>query len=147
MKERSSKHQCVLCWLVLLSLILAAACRTEPTEPVGLAVPTANPFSTPDEHAIYAMMTENYTSWDVIFSITDMSADETARILSALQAIQPPTDLEALHEQAVDAYQSICMGKLLLPNADNQVRAEAYFLVDWGIGRLLDYGEQLDALP
>lgn len=93
------------------------------------------------------MMTEKYTSWEVIFSITDMSANEAARILSALQAIEPPADLKDLHEQAVDAYRSICTGKLLLPHADNLVRAEAYFMVDWGIGRLLDYREQLAALP
>jgi len=132
---------------VLLSLMLAVACRTEPTEPAGFVVPTANPFSTPDEYAIYAMMTEKYTSWEVIFSTADMSVDEAARILSALQAIQPPAELKALHEQAVDAYRSICMGKLLLPNADNLVRAEAHFMVDWGVGRLLDYREQLDTLP
>jgi hypothetical protein len=127
--------------------MLATSCGTEPTEPLWLAVPTASPFPTPDEHAVYGMMTEKYTSWDVIFSIADMSANEAARILSALQAIQPPADLTDLHEQAVDAYRSICMGKLLLPNADNLVRAEAHFMVDWGIGRLLDYREQLAALP
>ncbi len=124
--------------------MLAAACRTEPAR---LAVPTAHPFPTPDEHTTYVMMTQNYTSWEVIFSIPDMSADEAARILSALQAIQPPADLKAVHEQAVDAYRSICMGKLLLPSTDNLVRAEAHFMVDWGVGRLLDYREQLAALP
>lgn len=143
----SCRRRRVLCWLVLLSLTLALACCTEPTQATELTVPTAEPFPTPDERAIYAMMTEKYTSWHAIFSIGDMSVDEAARILSALQAIQPPADLEAMHEQALDAYRNICKGKLLLPNADNLVRAEANFLVDWGIGRLLDYREQLDALP
>jgi hypothetical protein len=137
----------VLCWLVLLSLMLVSACRRQPTVTTEFAVPTAEPFPTPDEHAIYAMMTEKYTSWYAIFSIGDISADEAARILTSLLAIQPPADLEVMHEQAVDAYRNICMGKLLLPTTDNLVRAEAHFLVDWGVGRLLDYREKLDALP
>jgi len=92
------------------------------------------------------MMTEKYTSWGIIFSVQDMSADESARILRALQAIQPPQGLETLHEQALDAYRHVCKGKLLLPGADSLVRAEAYFMIDWGIGRLLEYREQLGAL-
>lgn len=110
-------------------------------------MPTAKLFPTPDDRAIYSMMTEKYTSWHVIFSIPDMSANEVARILEALLAIEPPADLEAVHEQAVDAYRHISTGKLLLPSADNLVRAEAHFMIDWGVGRLLDYREQLDALP
>ncbi len=135
MDRCSTWQERILPLLVLLGLPLLLACR----------VPTAMPLPTPDERAIYAMMTEKYTSWGIIFSVQDMSADESARILQALQAIQPPQGLEALHEQALDAYRHICKGKLLLPGADSLVRAEAYFMIDWGIGRLLEYREQLGA--
>lgn len=147
LSERSSKQRCALYWLVWFSVILVPACHTAPTESMELVVPTAKLLPTPDDRAIYSMMTEKYTSWDVIFSIGDMSANEAARILGALLAIEPPADLEVMHEQAVDAYRYICKGKLLLPGADNLVRAEAHFMVDWGVGRLRDYREQLDALP
>jgi len=124
------------CWMIL-SAIGLASCRAEqptPTAPV------------PDERALYAMMTDGYTSWAAIANIRDISADEAARRLKALQAIRPPSGLESLHEQAVNAYQHICGGKLLLPGADSVLRAEAYFMVDWGRICLMDYREELDRL-
>jgi hypothetical protein len=126
---------------VLLSLSLPCACREE------RAIPTARPLPTPDNRAIYDMMTANYTSEDIILSIYDMSAAESARILSALEAIQPPADLEVVHAQAVRAYQHIVKGKLLLPGADSLLRAEAKFMIDWGISLLRGYREQLEAIP
>lgn len=92
------------------------------------------------------MLTAKYTSYEVIWHIYDMSPDEAARILQALQAIEPPAGFEALHEQALDAYRMICKAKLLLPGADPVLRSEAYFVIDWGISRLKDYREQLDQL-
>jgi hypothetical protein len=44
----------------------------------------------------------------------------------------------------VNAYRHICAGKLLLPRADNVLRAEAFFMIDWGIALLKDYRERLD---
>jgi hypothetical protein len=108
------------------------------------ATPTVVLRPTPDALGIYIMMTEKYTSPSATFSIYDMSADDAARIVRALQAIEAPLDLQALHEQAVNAYQHICTGKLLLPRADNVLRAEALFMVDWGIALLKDYRERLD---
>lgn len=90
------------------------------------------------------MLTIKYTSYDVILRIYDMSPDEVARILLALQSIEPPNGFEALHEQALDAYRIICKGKLLLPGADPVLRSEAYFAIDWGISLLRDYRERLD---
>jgi hypothetical protein len=90
------------------------------------------------------MMTARYTSPSVIVTIYDMSADDAARILRALQSIEAPADLQALHEQAIGAYQHICAGKLLLPRADNVLRSEAYFMIDWGVALLKDYRERLD---
>jgi hypothetical protein len=92
------------------------------------------------------MLTEKYTAFQVIMRVHDMTADDAARMLQALQAIEPPARVEALHEQALDAYRRICAGKLLLPGADSVVRAEAYFMIDWGISRLLDYREKLENL-
>jgi hypothetical protein len=90
------------------------------------------------------MMVSKYTSWDIMFGIPDMSTAESERILSALEAIQPPTDLQALHEQAIRAYQYIVDGKRLLPGADSMLRAEAVFMIDWGIALLRAYREQFD---
>jgi hypothetical protein len=92
------------------------------------------------------MMTAKYTSWNVIFSIYDMSAAESERILSALEAVEPPAGLEAVHQQAVNAYRHIAKGKLLLPGADSLLRAEAQFMIEWGIGLLQDYRKQLEAM-
>lgn len=104
------------------------------------------PPPTPDALGIYVTLTEKYTSYEAIWRIYDMSPDEAARILQALQAIEPPAGFEALHEQALDAYRMICKAKLLLPGADPVLRSEAYFVIDWGISRLKDYCEQLDQL-
>lgn len=108
------------------------------------ATPTAILRPTPDAVDIYIMMTEKYTSASVILSIYSMSADDAARIVRALQAIEAPYDLQDLHEQAVSAYQHVCAGKLLLPGSDNVLRSEALFMVDWGIALLKDYRERLD---
>jgi hypothetical protein len=108
------------------------------------ATRTVTPPPTPDALDIYIMMTAEYTSPSVILTIYDMSADDAARIVRALQAIEAPPELQTLHEQAVSAYQQICAGKLLLPRSDNVLRSEAYFMVDWGIALLKDYQERLD---
>ena len=125
-------------WLVLLSCVLSLGGCT------GQAEPTATPPATPDHLAIYLMLTEKYTSPTVIVRICDMPTDETTRILHALESISPPAGLEPLHEQAVDAYRYICQGKRLLPGTRGVLRAEGLFMIDWGIGRLLDYREQVD---
>ena len=96
---------------------------------------------------VYTMLTEKYTSFDATLRVYDISADDAARILRALQAIRPPPGLEALHEQALDAYRHICRGKLLLPGADSVLRSEAHFMLDWGISLLRDYRERLDQWP
>jgi hypothetical protein len=134
----------LLHWLVRFSLLLSligCARLAEPTK-----TPTRTPLPTPDELAIYVMLSEKYTAPYVIMQIYDMSADQAARILRGLQAIEPPPRAEELHQQALNAYQQICAGKLLLPGADSVLRAEAYFMVDWGISRLLDYNQKLARL-
>lgn len=136
-----ARRERALLFFVLLSLSLLCACREE------RALSTATPLPTPDDRALYDMMTAKYTSWDVIFSVYDMSADESARILSALESIQPPADLQGMHAQAIRAYQHIVRGKLLLPGARGELRAEAQFMVEWGISLLLDCREQVEALP
>jgi len=124
-------------WLVLLGLAVSVSSCARVLEPIVTARPT------PDEFAIYRMLTEKYTSPAAIVGVHQMSADEAARILRALQSVEPPEGYEALHEQALDAYRQICKGKLLLVGADSMVRAEAYFMVDWGISRLWDYHERM----
>jgi len=98
----------------------------------------------PDDLATYMMLTEKYTAHYVIFSIDDMPLDEAARIIRALRSIDPPAGLEELHRQAISAYEYVTAGKLLVPGADSQLRAEAYFQIDWGIQLLIDYREQLE---
>ncbi len=129
---------------MLFSFLLSFTTCSRPAQPTKTL--TATPLPTPDEVGIYIMLTEKYTAPLVILQIDDMTADEAARILQALQAIEPPFRLEALHEQALDAYRQICMGKLLLPGSDSVLRADAYFMIDWGISRLLDYREKLEKL-
>jgi len=144
LSKRLAKWGHVFRWLMLFSLLLSligCARHAEPTR-----TPTRTPLPTPDRLAIYAMLTEKYTAFQVIMSVYDMTADDAARMLQALQAIEPPVRVEALHEQALDAYRQICAGKLLLPGADSVLRAEAYFMIDWGISRLLDYREKLENL-
>ena len=123
---------------MLLGLCVALASCAQSATPTVVLRPT------PDALDIYVMMTARYTSPSVIASIYDMSADDAARILRALQSVESPPDVQALHEQAVNAYQHICAGKLLLPRADNVLRSEAYFMIDWGIALLRDYRERLD---
>lgn len=144
MSKRLAKWGHVLRWLVLFGIFLSligCARHAEPTR-----TPTRTPLPTPDPLAIYAMLTEKYTTFQVIMSVYDMTADDAARMLQALQGIEPPARAEALHEQALDAYRQICAGKLLLPGADSVLRADAYFMIDWGISRLLDYREKLENL-
>ena len=124
--------------LVLLGLVISISCCARQLEPTVTARPT------PDELVIYRMLTEKYTSPVAVMNVNEMSADQAARILRALQSIEPPTGYERLHEQALDAWRQICMGKLLLVGADSMLRAEAYFMVDWGVNRLIDYRERID---
>jgi hypothetical protein len=134
----------LLHWLVRFSLLLSLIGCARLAEPTR--TPTRTPLPTPDELAIYVMLTERYTAPYVIMQIDDMTADEAARILRALQTIEPPPRAEELHQQVLDAYQQICAGKLLLPGSDSVLRADAYFMIDWGIGRLVDYHEKLARL-
>jgi len=125
-------------WLGLLGLLLMlVGCR-------GPVEPRQAPTPTPDDLTRYILATERYTSYSAIVYVNDMSADDGIRILRALQAIEPPEELRELHEQAIKAYRGIYEGKLLLPGADSELRAEAYFMIEWGIGLLLDYREQLN---
>ena len=121
----------------LLSLLAGCGKAVEP-------MPTPPP--TPDDVTRYIMATDEFTSYGAIVYINDMSADDVSRSWSAMQAIEPPKELEPWHDLALEAYGGICRGKLLLPGADGELRAEAYFMIEWGIGRLLEYREQLDKL-
>ena len=124
--------------LALLTLVITVSGCVWESDPSVTVRPT------PNERAIYWMLVEKYTFPAITMSIDAMSADEAARMLSAMQGIKPPEGCEALHEQALDAWRQICMGKLLLVGADSMVRAEAYFMVDWGVSRLIDYREHID---
>ena len=119
-------------------MLLAGCAR--PVEPTG------TPVSTPGEVTRYVAATERYTSYAAITYVNDMSAVDAFGILRALQAIEPPEQLEPLHEQALSAYRHIYDGKLLLPGARRELRAEGFFMVEWGIGRLLEYRQELDKL-
>lgn len=125
-------------WLLWLLLALLVTDCGSPVEPTAAVRPTPDPVS------IYIMLTDKYTSPSAIALVYGMSADDAARRLRALQAIVPPSGLEDIHNLAIDAYRYICSGKLLLPGADNVLRAEAYFLIDWGIALLWDYREKID---
>jgi hypothetical protein len=137
LSRSNCRHSGFLYGFLLLSLTVALANCAQ------AATPTITPLPTPDALDIYIMLTAKYTSPSMIATIYDMSADSAARIVRALQAIEPPPGLETLHEQVVNAYRHICAGKLLLPGADPVLRSEAYFMVDWGIALLKDYEEHL----
>lgn len=131
-------------WLVRFSLLLSLMGCSRLAEPTRM--PTRTPLPTPDDLAIYVMLTERYTAPYVIMQIENMSADDAARILRALQAVEPPARAAELHQQVLDAYQQVCAGKLLLSGADSELRADAYFMIDWGISRLVDYHDKLERL-
>ena len=133
MSGRGARRGGLFCTFVLLGL---GAVLTHCAQP---ATPTATPRPTPTALEIYVMMTDRYTSFDVIVTIYAMSAEQAGRILHALQAIEAPPDLQELHEQAVSAYEHVYSGKMLLPGADPVLRSEAYFMVDWGISLLIGY--------
>ena len=107
------------------------------------ATPTVTPSPTPDAVDMYIMMTQRYTSPAFVLTLGDMSAEDVDRIVRALQSIQAPAELQDLHEQAVSGWKWVSDGKLLLPGADGRLRAEAYFMMEWGMGLLLDYWERL----
>jgi len=125
---------------VLLSMCASCAGYVVPAQPPTLVPPT------PDALDIYFMMMEEYTSPDAIVGIYDQSAEEIGRRLRAILAVQPPAGLEVLHQEAVDAYQYIREGMLLVPGERSVMRAEALFMIDWGISRLWGYREQTDTL-
>lgn len=110
------------------------------------ATPTAVPVPTPDPVDIYVQMAGRYTSLNLILSIGDLSAEDVDRIVRALIAIEAPPGLEDLHEQAVTGWKWVSDGKLLLPGADGRLRAEAYFMMEWGMGMLFDYLERLSQI-
>ena len=126
-------------WRWALGLLLLAGCARPPE-------PTATPVSTPDEVTRYIAATERYTSYAALSYVNEMFASDAISILRALQAIEPPEQLEPLHGQALSAYRNIYDGKLLLPGADSELRAEAFFMIEWGIARLLEYRQELDKL-
>ena len=133
-------HSRVCCWLTLLISLVICTCCVKRPEPVIV------PQATPDRLAIYLALTDKYTSPAVILRTYEAPADEISRMQRDLQAITPPPGLETLHSQAVAAYESVRQGRLMLPGADSLLRAEAYFAIEWGVGRLLDYRQRLGEL-
>lgn len=107
------------------------------------ATPTPVPAPTPDPVDIYIRMTESYTSPGVILAIGELSAEDVDQIVRAMMAIEAPAGLEDLHEQAVSGWKWVSDGKWLLPGADGRLRSEAYFMMEWGMGLLIDYRERL----
>lgn len=108
--------------------------------------PTPTPIPTPDALGIYLILVDDYTSLDTIVQMRDRAPDEIQRMEMAMQAIVPPPDLRQLHRQALEAFGYIYEGLSLLPApGDNMLVAEANFMVDWGISRLMEYRELLDA--
>jgi hypothetical protein len=133
-----------LCGQMTVLFVLLSVCAACAGYPVP--VPTqALPPPTPDALDIYAMMMEKYTSPSAIVGIYSQSAEEAGRRLRALLAVQPPAGLEALHQEAVDGYHYIREGMLLIPGANSVTRAEALFMIDWGVSRLWDYRERTDS--
>jgi len=126
--------------LVLASQAWLSCCAI----PGDSAHPT--PLPTPSQRDVYLMVSGRYTSWQAIWRVHEMSADEAARILSALKGLQVPTELEHLHALALDGYGHVIGGKLLLPTRDPLLRAEGYFLVDWGISLLVEHRQSIEAL-
>ncbi|MBC7264566.1 MAG: hypothetical protein H5T64_09485 [Chloroflexi bacterium] len=108
--------------------------------------PTPTPIPTPDALGIYLILVDDYTSLNTIVQMRDRAPDEIQRMEMAMQAIVPPPDLRQLHLQALEAFNYIYEGLSLLPApGDNVLVAEANFMVDWGISRLMEYRELLDA--
>jgi len=139
LNRRDIQGWVVACWIVLIVLLPLVACG-RPVEP------TPTPSPTPDEVQRYIMATERYTSYGAIVHANELSARGVAGVIRALQAISPPATVDDLHAQALEAYRQIYEGKVLLPGADSELRAEAYFMIEWGTGLLLDYREKLEKL-
>lgn len=111
-----------------------------------LLKPTPTPIPTPDALGIYLMLVADYTSLDTIVQMRDRTPDDVQRMEMAMEAIVPPPDLRELHLQALEAFEYIYKGLSLLPApGDNVLVAEANFMVDWGISRLMEYRDLLDA--
>lgn len=139
MSDSSARYGRRTVWLWALGLLLLTCCARH-------SEPTATPPPTPDEVTRYIVATERYTSYGVIGYMDEMSAGDAVRLLSGLQSIQPPADVEALHGQALRGYRQIRDGKTLLLGAGSELRAEAYFMIEWGVRLLLDYRQELDRM-
>ncbi len=137
MNRSGTRRNALVGWLLFLGLCVALGNCAPP------ATPTALPAPTPDPMDIYIQMVGRYTSLNAILAIGDLSAEDVDRIVRAMVAIEAPPGLEALHEQAVTGWKWVSDGKLLLPGADGRLRAEAYFMMEWGMGLLFDYLERL----
>ena len=124
--------------LVLLVAFVLSGCGIMPT-------PTPVPMPTPSEAEIYAMIMQDYTSPMAIMRVDRLSLRQIEDIQAALRAVKPPTDLIELHAQALRAYDFIYRGKFALTKPiRGETRAEAFFLVDWGIALLRAFDEDLE---
>ena len=142
----SQIHMSIRPWRLLLVLLVLGSQAWLSSCAVSEDSARSTPPPTPSPRDVYLMISGRYTSWQAIWRVHEMSAGEAARTLSALKDLQVPTDLEHLHEMALDGYRHGIVGKLLLPTRDPLVRAEGYFLVDWGISLLVEHRQGVDAL-
>lgn len=131
------KHYVVILTLLLGPLLLVDCGQK--------ATPKKEPSPTPDELEVYLRSVQDYTSVWVIASAEEKSPQELAAIIQALEATHPPAALAEAHALAIEAYGYIYEGVLIQPAfGEGELASEKYFLIDWGVSRLLEYRQMVD---
>jgi hypothetical protein len=106
-----------------------------PTTPISLSPAT-----------IYLVQLRVYLDPAYIVAAQDMTPGAVDRIIAMLEALEPPAEFAATHQQVLAGYRFIRDGQQIMattPKSDGVQRAEGAFLVSWGVSRLLEVARQL----
>jgi hypothetical protein len=108
---------------------------------------TDDPLSSLDpEVRLYLIRTEPFVSDSALVEAPYLSVEQLDVVLSQLEVIVPPADLAETHEKLIAGYDFLRQGMVILsahPTPDGVLRAEGYFLQDWGMKTLREYREMV----
>jgi poly-gamma-glutamate capsule biosynthesis protein CapA/YwtB (metallophosphatase superfamily) len=148
---------CLMALALLTWLLLCPGCRPVPTPtPTATIAPSPTPPPSPTaetplsfldpEVRLYLDETEPFASTIALVQAMSLSVGQLDEVLNQLREIIPPPDLAEAHEQLIAAYDYLRQGMAILsssPPPDNVLRAEGYFLQDWGLKCLRDHQEMV----
>ncbi len=145
--------RCLMTFVVLAWLLAGTGCLPAPTAvPTATVPPSPSPIpedplsSLKPEVRLYLIQTEPFTSASALREARYLSVEQLDVVLSQLDSIVPPADLAEAHEKLIAGYDFLRQGMVILsahPTPDGVLRAEGYFLLDWGMKTLRDHQEMV----